>query len=110
MNWDALNSILGMTSIWAQASLRLMLDKEAVAIGDYCAPAVGRDGGQVLRPDAGKVKAFLKRGATLVANDIDGLSPQLTGFSGALEQATLEDMCGPQMAVKPSLEVIYDNV
>jgi 3,8-divinyl chlorophyllide a/chlorophyllide a reductase subunit X len=32
------------------------------------------------------------------------------GRDVVLEQATLEDMCGPQLAAKPSLEVIYDNV
>jgi chlorophyllide a reductase subunit X len=32
------------------------------------------------------------------------------GRDVVLEQATLEDMCGPQAVVKPSLEVIYDNV
>jgi chlorophyllide a reductase subunit X len=32
------------------------------------------------------------------------------GRGVVLEQATLEDMCGPQAVTKPSLEVIYDNV
>lgn len=32
------------------------------------------------------------------------------GRDVVLEQATIEDMCGPQAAVKPSLEVIYEQV
>ncbi len=32
------------------------------------------------------------------------------GRDVVLEQATIEDMCGPQVKAKPSLEVIYDNV
>jgi len=32
------------------------------------------------------------------------------GRDVVLEQATLEDMCGAQVAAKPSLEVIYDHV
>ena len=87
MNWARLNDLLGQATIWSQASLQLVLDKEMVPSARYCAPALGRDGGQVLRPDPDKVKSFLKRGATLVANDIDHLSPGLTAFSQAMEQA-----------------------
>lgn len=32
------------------------------------------------------------------------------GRDVVLEKATIEDMCGPQVKPKPSLEVIYDNV
>ena len=67
-----------------------MVDKDTVPAARYCAPAIGRDGGQVLRPDPDKVKDFLRRGATLVANDIDHLSPGLTAFADAMERA----LCG----------------
>jgi len=87
MSWARLNDLLGQATIWSQASLQLVLDKEPVPSARYCAPAPGRDGGQVLRPDPDKVKAFLRRGATLVANDIDHLSAGLTAFAQALEQA-----------------------
>jgi ribosomal protein L16 Arg81 hydroxylase len=87
MTWAKLSDLLGMATIWSQASLQMVLDKEPIATTRYCAPAIGRDGGQVLRPDPDRVQGFLKRGATLVANDIDHLSPGLTAFSQALEQA-----------------------
>ncbi len=87
MNWAKLNDLLGMATIWSQVSLQLVLDKEPVPVARYCASAVGRDGGQVLRPDPDQVQSFLKRGATLVANDIDHLSAGLTAFSQAMEQA-----------------------
>jgi len=87
MSWARLNDLLGQATIWSQASLQLALDKEMVPSARYCAPAPGRDGGQVLRPDPDKVKAFLRRGATLIANDIDHLSAGLTAFAQALEQA-----------------------
>src|SRR5690606_35780596 len=44
-------------------------------------------GGPLLRADPGRVKDFLRRGATLVANDIDHLSPGLTAFASAMEEA-----------------------
>jgi ribosomal protein L16 Arg81 hydroxylase len=87
MNWARLNDLLGQATIWSQASLQLALDKELVPSARYCAPAPGRDGGQVLRPDPDKVKALLRRGATLIANDIDHLSTGLTAFAQAMEQA-----------------------
>ena len=87
MTWAKLNDLLGMATIWSHASLQLMLDKEAIPHARYCTSAIGRDGGQVLRPESDKVRSFLKRGATLVANDIDHLSAGLTAFSEAMEQA-----------------------
>ena len=87
MSWPLLNDLLGQAPIWSQASLLLVLDKEPVPAQAYCVPAVGRDGGQVMRPDPAKVRDYLKKGATLVANDIDHLSTGLTAFSQTMEQA-----------------------
>lgn len=87
MNWAKLNDLLGQATIWSQTSLKLVLDKEPIPANRYCVPAVGRDKGQVLRPDPDKVKDFLRRGATLVANDIDHLTPALTAFADAMERA-----------------------
>jgi ribosomal protein L16 Arg81 hydroxylase len=86
MSWAKLNELLGQATIWSQQSLQLVMDKEPLPAARYCAPAQGRDGGQVLRPDPDKVKDFLRRGATLVANDIDHLSAGLTAFADAMEQ------------------------
>jgi ribosomal protein L16 Arg81 hydroxylase len=86
MSWSKLNDLLSQATIWSQASLQLALDKELVPSARYCAPAPGRDGGQVLRPDPDKVKTYLRRGATLIANDIDHLSTGLTAFAQAMEQ------------------------
>jgi len=87
MTWSLLNDLLGQATIWSSQSLMLVLDKEVVSAQAYCAPAAGRDGGQVLRPDPGKVRGLLQKGATLVANDIDHLSAGLTAFSQTMEQA-----------------------
>ena len=40
-----------------------------------------------MRPDPAKVRDYLKKGATLVANDIDHLSAGLTAFSRTMERA-----------------------
>jgi bifunctional lysine-specific demethylase and histidyl-hydroxylase MINA len=86
MTWAKLNDLLGQSTIWSQQSLVLVLDNDPIPAARYCAPAPGRDGGQVLRPDPDKVKDFLRRGATMVANDIDHLSAGLSAFADAMEQ------------------------
>ncbi|MCB1970312.1 MAG: hypothetical protein KDG54_07885 [Geminicoccaceae bacterium] len=86
MNWNILDRLLGANTIWSTASLLLMLDKEPVPAQAYSEVAFGRDGGQVLRPDPAKVKGYLRQGATLVANDIDQLTPELSSFCAELER------------------------
>jgi ribosomal protein L16 Arg81 hydroxylase len=87
MGWEVLNRLLGMTTIWSTQSLVLVLDKEPVPTAAYAQPAPGRDGVTVLRPDPARVKQQLARGATLVLNDIDQLTPALSAFSRAIEEA-----------------------
>lgn len=87
MNWDVLNSLLGMTTIWSTVSLILVLDKESLPKESYTTQAVGRDGFPVLRPDPKRVQEHLARGATLVLNDIDQLTVELSTFARELEEA-----------------------
>lgn len=86
MNWDVLNRLLGATTIWSAQSMVVVIDKEPVAPATFCEPAPGRDGHTVLRPDPSRVKALLARGATLVLNDIDQLTPELSALARALEE------------------------
>lgn len=85
MSWHILASLLNQTAIWSSKSLMLVLDNDVVPAKAYCAPATSRDGQEILRPDAGKVMALLRRGASLVTNDIDSLTPVLSGVANAME-------------------------
>ena len=87
MNWERLNSLLNLTAVWTPASLQLVLNGEMVPPGQYCRPSVGTDGKPQLRPDAEAVTRLLKQGASLVANDIDTLTPELAAVADALEAA-----------------------
>jgi len=87
MSWDILTSILNMTAIWSSASLQLVHDTKPVSPPKYCRSAKNRDGQMVLQPEGEKVMALLRRGASLVANDIDTLTPALRGVAAALEIA-----------------------
>lgn len=85
MSWDVLNALLNMTAIWSPQSLKLFLDTKPIPAEQYCRQAIDRNGQQSLQPDAEKVKSWLRRGASIVANDIDTLTPGLISAANALE-------------------------
>lgn len=87
MSWEILDRLLGMTTIWSPQTLMLMLDKEPIPPAEFTSPTRSRDGGQVLRPDPIRVQRLIERGATLVLNEIDQLTPELSAFSASMEAA-----------------------
>ena len=87
MNWEILNRLLGMTTVWTAQTMLLILDKEPVPPAAYAPPAPGRDGGTVLQPDPARVQQHLARGATMVLNFIDQLTPELSAFARSMETA-----------------------
>ena len=90
MSWAILNELLDMTAIWGAKSLMLAMDGEILPPRAYCVEAVNRDGAAIQQPDAAKVMELLRKGASLVANDIDTLTPELRRVAHALE----EGFCG----------------
>ena len=87
MSWDILTDCLNMTAVWSARSLAMVLDKVPQPPERYCRQAVGRDGQPGWQPDADKVKALLRQGASLVANDLDTLHPGMAAAAKALEEA-----------------------
>ena len=85
MSWDILTNMLNMTSVWSPTSLGLFLDTKPIPSDQYCRPAIDRNNSPGLQPDTEKVKAFLRKGASLVANDVDALNPGSAGAANALE-------------------------
>lgn len=85
MSWQHLNDVLNMTHIWSSKTLNLVQDCVPVPAEAFCKQAQDRDGRPVLQPDAGKVLTQLRRGASLVLNDIDSLTAGLASVSNALE-------------------------
>ena len=89
LSWRGINRLLDQTHIWSSQSLKLVLDGAPVPPEAYCVRAAGRDGGQLQQPDAARVAQWVARGASVVMNDVDSLSPGLTSVSDALEGAGL---------------------
>lgn len=90
MSWAKLNAMLNMTALWTNRSFEMALDGTLLPPRDYCRPAVDHgSGAPSQQPDAARVTALLKRGASLLLNDIDTFNPGLSAVAHALEQ-TLE--------------------
>ena len=86
MSWEILTQLLNMTSVWTEDTLQLVLDKVPVPREAYCGEGVGKRAGGQLQPDAEQVKSWLRRGASLVANDIDTLSPGMSAAFDLIEK------------------------
>jgi ribosomal protein L16 Arg81 hydroxylase len=88
MSWDVLNTLLNQSGIWSPATLQLMLDTANVPGPEYCRPGRNREGQQGLVADLAKVRSWLRRGASLVLNNIDTLTPALRHLAAMLANET----------------------
>lgn len=87
LDWAGIDRLLGMTHIWTETSLKMVLDSVPVPAAQYSVKATSRDGAAVLQPVAARVQDWIRRGASLVMNDVDSLTPGLAAVSDALEGA-----------------------
>ena len=112
MTWQILTDCLNMTAIWSDASLEIVLDTAPVPPEQYCRRAIDRNGQPRWQPDAERVKRLMRRGASLVANDIDTLRPGLAAAADALESALgAKTQCNLycSWAQHPAFDVHYDT-
>jgi ribosomal protein L16 Arg81 hydroxylase len=89
LDWAGINRLLDMSHIWTETSFKMVLDSVAVPAAQYSVKATSRDGAPVLQPVAAKVQEWVRRGASVVMNDVDSLTPGLAAVSAALEDAGL---------------------
>jgi bifunctional lysine-specific demethylase and histidyl-hydroxylase MINA len=89
LSWRQINRLLDMTHIWSGQSLQLVMDGTPVPPEQYCGRATSRDNQPVPQPEAARVRDWVRRGASLVLNDVDSLTPGMAAISGALEAAGL---------------------
>ena len=88
LSWRGINRLLDMSHIWTHTSLKLVLDSQTIPAEQYCVRATGRDAGaNVMQPDARRVQEWIARGASVVMNDVDSLTPGLASVSNTLEAA-----------------------
>lgn len=85
MSWRVLERLLAVNTLWDTTRLDLVLDREPVAKGAYAGTQPAITG--ALMADPAKVKRYVQQGATMVLNDIDQLTPELTAFAKTMEDA-----------------------
>lgn len=85
LDWATFNGLLSQTSIWTAATLRMVRDGETVPAEQYCVLA-DTQAGKVMRPSPAKVEVQLAGGASLIANDVQRLTPAIAGLCDALSQ------------------------
>ncbi|MEM7224671.1 MAG: cupin domain-containing protein [Pseudomonadota bacterium] len=85
LSWDALNRMLSMDG-WTGNSLELFHNGAKAPPGAYCRSVVNRNRQRVMRPDAGKVMAMVRQGASLRLNEVETLVPEIMALTQAIAQ------------------------
>lgn len=83
-SWDELNRLLNMSRLWTGKSLKMALDGRNLQPEEFCYPGVTADGYRAMRPDPHRVTELLRRGATVVLDSLETLSPGIAGVAGTL--------------------------
>ncbi|TCH96205.1 hypothetical protein EJV46_21740 [Roseococcus sp. SYP-B2431] len=90
LSWRQINRLMDMTHAWTSQSMMVVLDGKPVPAEQYCARAPGRDtNAQLMQPVTDRVREWIAKGASLVLNDVDSLTPGLASVSSAIEDAGL---------------------
>ena len=77
-SWEELNRLLDMSDVWSGDSLKLVLDQRKLSPSEYCHPSIRshvEKASKVMLPDARRVSEFLRRGATLILDHVETLTP-----------------------------------
>jgi hypothetical protein len=85
-DWAALNGLLGQRSIWTPQTLKVVFNGEPIPPGLYCVETDGKSG-RALRPSPSKVQILMSQGASVIADDVQDLTPSLRYLSKGLSQA-----------------------
>lgn len=89
MSWPELGRLMSMRNLWNPASFRVMLDRKAMAVEDYCSPlSATREAMPQQRPDPKKLAALIGRGASVVLNDVNTHTAGIASFCSSLQGAT----------------------
>lgn len=85
LGWDAFNSALATGRYWTAERLRLIMGSRFAMAQHYCDEKDTLEG-KVMLANPGKVRAFLGMGASLVANQIEAVAPDVRRHARALQR------------------------
>lgn len=87
-SWAEFNRLLNMSKLWSDRTMKIILDGQNLDLAEYGRISQTREGHQALMPDPEQVLLLLRRGATVVLDLIETLSPAVAAVSAALQTAT----------------------
>jgi hypothetical protein len=86
LDWAGFNALLSQTSSWTADTLKLVKNGEPVPPARFCS-VVNTLNGPSFRPSPARVEVLLSEGASLIANDVQRLTPAISALCDALGQA-----------------------
>jgi hypothetical protein len=87
-SWDHLNDLFNRPKLWNGEMMELAIKGQVLPPPQYSRPGMGRLGERVLRPDREKVNHFLRQGATLVLDYLEGIHPEIQSVATCIERLT----------------------
>lgn len=86
LTWSSLNGLLDQTLFWNASRLKLQYNGESIPSWQYCREVVTQSGVSS-QPVPGKVQALMAKGASLVANEVESLTPEMSTVRNMLSRA-----------------------
>ena len=83
LDWARFNALLDQSSIWTAQSLKMVFNGQPIPPEQYCVEARSQSG-VALRPSPAKVQNLLAMGASVIAGDVQELTPELRALSHRL--------------------------
>ena len=83
IDWARFRALLAVRSHWSEANINLILNSRPVGRDHFMEPAAAAGGGLA---DPNKVAAFLAMGASLVANSVEQIAPEIRALTAMLSE------------------------
>lgn len=83
LDWAGFNRLLSQSSIWNAATLKMVANGDPIPPDQYCT-TVQTQGGPVVQPVPAKVQTLMSMGASVIAGDVQMLTPEFQSLSALL--------------------------
>jgi ribosomal protein L16 Arg81 hydroxylase len=86
LDWPGLNNLLGQRSLWTPQTLKVVFNGEPISPSLYCVETDGKSG-RVLRPSPSKLQILMSQGASVIADDVQDLTPPVRALCKGISRA-----------------------
>lgn len=84
-SWEEFNRLFNQPALWSARSMKMVLNGRDLQAAEFCSPGHNREGVETMLPDPTKVASYVRRGATLVLDLIERLSPGIAALASSFE-------------------------